>query len=475
MELKDCFTSEAVREVLRTLPKTLKETYDKILDSVHERNRPHVRAALQWIACSARPLSLDELAVAAVIDPSVAKPNCSKSQLFGGGETIHNMLSKLIDVHEEERVSLDPRSKSIFEVAKYLERLGEQSQYPGPDIVKFSHSSVRDYLLQQHDYVDVSRSFSFSEDMAHRFIAKSCLAFIQDMSGTASVGSTWLGLYVARHWHTHAARLPDKEPGSLVHIFNEVPAAVPLLMMANDEYTREMFKDLVDFDSSQGKTPSPEQKLQYAACGGFSGVVDFLLAKNPDLDVNACNEFGATAPGFSCQRRHWQIANTLLKRGADPNKHDGEGVPLVDASMHGADDMVQELINHGADVNIVCDCDGESTPLSSAIEACRPSTVELLLINGANPDLDFSTSTAAKKGRHECMDILLRRGASLEPIHDFPSPLEYASASGSVETVRLLLTQGLDVLEKKSLIPLDSDAKLPNNPYSLDYPNVAVD
>lgn len=128
-ELKSCPTPGDVREALRTLPKTLKETYDKILKPARERHQPYIRAALQWIACSVRPLSLDELAFAVVNDPAVAKPNGPENQLVGGGEAIQKMLSKLIDVHKVERISLkdfldqERRSRSLIDVMDELERM----------------------------------------------------------------------------------------------------------------------------------------------------------------------------------------------------------------------------------------------------------------------------------------------------------------------------------------------------------------
>ena len=144
--------------------------------------------------------------------------------------------------------------------------------------------------------------------------------------------------------------------------------------------------------------------------------------------------------------------------------------------MHGANDIVQELISHRADVNIqsVSD-DSEDTPLNEAIIACQPSTIELLLVSGADPDMVSSLGTplavAAHKGRRECMEILLKHRASLRVLDvDSPSLLEEASASGSVETVNLLLTRGLDVNEKNCLKPLLQDRMLPANRYSFGYP-----
>ena len=494
MELKSCFTSKDVREALRTLPKTLKETYDKIIDSVHERNQPYVRAALQWIACSVRPLSLDELAVAAVIDPAVAIPHGNENQLIGGGETIHKMLSKLIDVQKVEHDSLidyqisminytkNPGSSAI-EVQEDLKRMYYPIlKIPGSTIVKFSHSSVRDYLLQRHDDADVSKSFSFSEDMAHRFIAGSSWVYFQSIPAAAredekAYRGSWVCLlwYLLYHWHTHAVRLPDEEPGSLVHLINE-PRALSYLMLARDEYEhlKINFAGIVGWDNSQMKPLSPEQTLQYAACIGCSHLLDSILASNPNLNVNASSVVVQTALSLACEREHWPIADTLLKRGADPNKSDGSrGVPLVNASMHGADNIVKELLRHGADVNIVSGYYG-NTPLTAAIIAGHPSTIELLLIYGADLNDSFEPPlyVAAEHGRHECMEILLEHGASLKVLNTgVPSPLEKACASGFVETVKFLLTRRVDVDGENYLKPLQPDTS-PDNVYSFEYPSI---
>lgn len=82
---------------------------------------------------------------------------------------------------------------------------------------------------------------------------------------------------------------------------------------------------------------------------------------------------------------------------------------------------------------------------------------------------------AAIYGRYECMDLLLRHGASPE-VRDIDSPslLEYASASGSIETVKLLLTHGLDVNEKNCLMPLSVDETSSTNQYEFNYPRVYI-
>ena len=483
MEMKSCCTSNDAREALRTLPKTLEKTYDRILGMIPKRSQSYVQAALQWIACSARPLSPNELAVVAVIDPAVAKRNGSGNQLIEAGQTIHKLLSKLIDVREIQRdVFRRSGSDSIIGVLKDLERRSKEVEYP-PEVVSFSHSSVRDYLLQRDDDANTSSPFCFSEDMAHRFIAKSCLALIKiitdkecDGDEAYHEGRIFLQNYLASHWHTHAARLPDEEPGSLAYLINEVPEAVLFLLQAEDEYSDDSFQKLLGFDESKKEPPSPQHKLQYAACSGSSCIVDIMLTSHPDLDVDAVTDNGATALSLACERGHWQIADRLLRQGADPNKHDEMTAPLLHASRHGANDIVQQLISHGADVNVFCEGE-EGTPLTAAIAACHLSTVNLLLLNRADPNLisGSGVSLAAESGRHECMDILLKHASSLKLWDiDEPSLLEHACVSGSIETVRLLLKQGLNIDDRNRLLPLNMDKLTPTTTYRFRYPIVEI-
>jgi hypothetical protein len=52
---------------LDTLLKTLDSFYDRILINIHEQEQRLAALALQWLALSARPLSLSELAEAVTI------------------------------------------------------------------------------------------------------------------------------------------------------------------------------------------------------------------------------------------------------------------------------------------------------------------------------------------------------------------------------------------------------------------------
>lgn len=72
--LKKCLTPSDVRKALKSLPKTLDETYARILLSIDEEHQPKAIAALHWITYSRQPLRIEELAEAVVIDPKADPP-----------------------------------------------------------------------------------------------------------------------------------------------------------------------------------------------------------------------------------------------------------------------------------------------------------------------------------------------------------------------------------------------------------------
>jgi hypothetical protein len=66
--IKNCRQAGAVRKALKNLPKTLDDTYDRILAAIPDETWKIARSALMLLTYSIRPLILDELAEAMVID-----------------------------------------------------------------------------------------------------------------------------------------------------------------------------------------------------------------------------------------------------------------------------------------------------------------------------------------------------------------------------------------------------------------------
>ncbi len=64
----ECRNVSKLHEALNTLPTTLDETYNRILSNIEPLYKPEVLHILQWLACSLRPLSLEEVAEIVAFD-----------------------------------------------------------------------------------------------------------------------------------------------------------------------------------------------------------------------------------------------------------------------------------------------------------------------------------------------------------------------------------------------------------------------
>lgn len=67
-ELRKCLRPSAVRRCLSTLPKTLDETYSRILEAIPEIQRQDAITALTWLVCAKQPLTIHELVEAIIIN-----------------------------------------------------------------------------------------------------------------------------------------------------------------------------------------------------------------------------------------------------------------------------------------------------------------------------------------------------------------------------------------------------------------------
>jgi len=179
-----CITTGELRETLRSLPTTLGETYERILDRIPKRHCKYVIQVLQWLAFSARPLTLRELAAALEVD-------------IRDGST----------VNDEGQVP-DPRA--VLKMCSSLVTITPGSFDQDDAQVQLSHLSVQDYLTSEQIQTGKVQRFSFNAKSAHTLISLTCLftlVRLDNADGWESLAALKapLALYAAEYWIQHVS------------------------------------------------------------------------------------------------------------------------------------------------------------------------------------------------------------------------------------------------------------------------------
>ena len=121
----------------------------------------------------------------------------------------------------------------------------------------------------------------------------------------------------------------------------------------------------------------------------LNNMLQKLLDEGADVELK--NKFGTTPLGFAIYHNDDKLVETLLRHGANPNVIDGNGLysPLSEACVANKTSTVKLLLNYGADVNY--QYNKSETALTVATKGCKHfELVQLLLEHGANPKLTDS-------------------------------------------------------------------------------------
>ena len=127
--LRNCIRPGDVRRTINSFPKTLDETYDRILLSIDSLYHQEAIAALQWLTFSKRQRTIKELTDAIIIDPK-AKPPFDKENRLPNPLDITKILTSLVVTATES----GPPMLNWFGQNKTIEK------------IRLSHFSVEEYL-----------------------------------------------------------------------------------------------------------------------------------------------------------------------------------------------------------------------------------------------------------------------------------------------------------------------------------------
>ncbi len=444
--LRRCFPP-GIRRILGELPKTLDETYERILMEIDEEKQAYANRLFQCLAISIRSLRVEELAeIFAVL------PDAESTQGFDMGWR----------PEDPEAFILSACSTLVSIVDVW-----------GKKVVQFSHFSVREYLTSDRiANSSLVSPFHILPQLAHTLLARACLTVLLQLDNSidgTGMKSFPLARYAAKYWvdHVQFAEISSNIQDGMDFLFdrNKPHFAAWIRVFDLDNPAKRRWSDDLDDDSDDSDDPDgypdhPGQPvavpLYYAALCGFRDLAERLLDAYP-YDVNARGGYYETPLLAALNKEHPKIALLLLERGADGESRGRQRqTALYEASSRGYAEVVRSLVDRGEDLNVECDDwdDGwlkvKWTPLLVALKNGRPEVATVLLKHGADANYQDKRGKSPLHiaSRHPSGDLarlLLDHGANLNASDTRgKSALHETSSNGQITLVKLLLEYGAD-------------------------------
>jgi ankyrin repeat protein len=419
--------------ILERLPKTLDETYERLLKNINVNNQRHARYLLHCLAVSVRPLRVEELAEILTFDFDAAEGGIPK---YRPDRRPNNQEAAILSICSNLITIVDNR---------------------GSRVVQFSHLSVKEFLTSNHlasSREDLSM-YHILPAHAHTILAQVCLGLLlhpNNRNGDKSVEGSPLVEYAAHYWVTHA-QFEDVATGVMGGIES---------LLDPDKPHFSSWVRLFDPDGeSSGRLPweIPSPLYYLVLCGFHHDLVRHIAVKHPEHVNATCGPYGFPLDAALC-RNNFPVAEILLKHGGRVDVRDARDQTALHKTIDRRDkvaiDRVQFLLEHGADVN--AQRDDLWTPLHLALHAGELNVARMLLdhqadVNARNDDgqapLHLLSRWEAQQDEDdgsEDVRRLLECGANVnEKDKDNATPLHLASYYKRLEIVRVLLDGGANI------------------------------
>lgn len=421
-----------IRAAITTLPRTLEAFYDRMLQEIKDPDdQEYARRAFLWIAYSARPVTLEELAEAVIVLPPKPQHSLEEDRFLECQDLLRIIPSGLVSV-----VATPVREEDEW-LYTSLEAGGRPHSHIGSrKVIQFAHFSVEEYLFSLRTSM-TTPGYQITRYMADSEILSVCFSYLihvgfQDPGiSRETIIKFPLLTYTAAFWTHHMQRLASE------HLTDQL-VKLALEFMRYDTQPWQMWT-AITFDDLQykldGKFKDPiNTRNRPRALSDKSGaaaihpitwicIADLIsllrpILMDPDLDIN----------------------------GIPATKYLGE--PLYAAARAGRRQIVDLLLGIGADVN-----HGEKSPLVAACrETCDIALVDSLLLAGARVNAvdDFGNNALQAASRHhdseEIIKLLLKNGVDVNAKGgEYGSAVQIATYWGHKHIVRHLVEARADV------------------------------
>ena len=277
--LSGCLSLGKLRQSLDFLPKTLDETYDRILCQIDPLYKREVLHVLQWLICSLRPISPEVVAFDVDSDGKFNYEN-----RLAEAEDVLNMFSSLVisiesDSDDDEVANIEPDSDDHQKDNKADSIPATSTSKARVTMVRFVHFSVREYLVSDRIRTGSAAFFSTDEEASNAVIGAiglSCLQLYDEaLFPSSKEFSTEFPLvrYSAKFWHNDLCAM-----GGTAHL--PTGSLAPELFLS-EEKTRNCIA-LYDLDSDVADSQELDghslgSPLYYALPSGLKSVVEVLI------------------------------------------------------------------------------------------------------------------------------------------------------------------------------------------------------
>ncbi|KEY70793.1 hypothetical protein S7711_03288 [Stachybotrys chartarum IBT 7711] len=330
-----------IDEVLRHVPKGLGGIYQRLLQQIGDKEA--LVPILQWVVLAARPLTLEELTVAAGIKTAGALPamQVTKNRLGFGG-----LLVKVEG-----------------------------------DIVNLVHESAKEFF--QSDQVNIKgiNMFHMSQD-THRTLMQICLTHVErgygnpgrihEMSGHDPFLS-----YASQYWPVHFHHA--------IHVIDALSEFSRPFFRVDSPIRDEWWKVYWEQEKNGGSPPS-FTLLHLAAYFGNVPWAKLLISQHDRL-ISRKDNYGRTPLSWAVNQGHREMVELLLDHGARVNFKDRSMLTALHIAVTGQHrDVVSVLLEHGARLEAKAEHGDTDTPLMRAILANSREMTQELLEHGARVD-----------------------------------------------------------------------------------------
>ncbi|SCO87659.1 uncharacterized protein FRV6_11786 [Fusarium oxysporum] len=439
--------------VILSVPQELDILYRQLIQSMS----PDSLKLIQWICFAMRPLSLDELRWAMLIEADSRHQSLYECQRVGDYPSDNDVLKRRIQT----------LSRGLAEVTS------------DGKVVQFIHQSVKDFFVEKGlSALDETINPDFIVEIAHYRLSRICIRYLamEEIGRPASHDPYYLKsefpflFYAITSWVAHvkqsdASSVPQED---LLEYFTGPSNTLT-------ERWVYIYRILDQF--SKDRPPEETSLIHVLSRYGVAGALGAILgrADQVGININAKDERSWAPLEWAAEEGHEAIVRMLLDRGACTEAADKEGMtPLLRAAGNGHKAIVQLLLNRGAHID-AADNTGR-TPLMWAAacttrmgqefkaqdtllasNALQTYQLQLLLLERQNRKKlmmahqeqgakDKTYLWAAEKEHEAVVRLLLYRGAHIEAADKMGwTPLSYAAENGHEAIVWLLLDRGAHI------------------------------